>query len=191
LPSVLRNDPKGKYVDDAYPFIWKDLHKKNYMSMYLDDWPHVSAFSYRMKGFMNNTPHYYYKHYQLRLWEKIGGIYLRNKARDDDFCIGSKRRHTILLDLMLDFKREYKTIANNIILMHYVENSHDTNERFNWVDSDLYKFLKTGYDERLFEDTAIFLFPDHGLRFVDKLTSNNRYLEERLPFFAVYAFFPK
>lgn len=47
LPSVLRNDPKARYVDEAYPFIWKDLHKKNYVSMHLDDWPHIGAFSYR------------------------------------------------------------------------------------------------------------------------------------------------
>ena len=25
LPSVLRNDPKGRYVDEAYPFIWKGI----------------------------------------------------------------------------------------------------------------------------------------------------------------------
>ncbi|RNA39485.1 DUF229 domain containing [Brachionus plicatilis] len=28
LPSGLKNDPNGKYVDEIYPFIWKDLHKK-------------------------------------------------------------------------------------------------------------------------------------------------------------------
>lgn len=29
LPSGLKNDPNGKYVDEVYPFIWKDLHKKS------------------------------------------------------------------------------------------------------------------------------------------------------------------
>lgn len=28
LPSTLKSDPNGQYVDQAYPFIWKDLHKK-------------------------------------------------------------------------------------------------------------------------------------------------------------------
>ncbi len=187
LPNVLRNNPEGKYVDEAYPFIWKELHKKkNYVSMYLDDWPHVSAFSYRMKGFLNHKPHYYYKHYQLALWQRIGNNYLKYKARNDDFCIGSKRRHTILLDLIKEFKSEYKNKMNNIVFMHYVENSHDTNERFNWVDNDLYSFLNNGYNEGLFDNTAIFLYSDHGARFSDKRSSNNGYLEERLPFFAVY-----
>lgn len=29
LPSVLKNDPKARYVDEAYPFIWKELHEKS------------------------------------------------------------------------------------------------------------------------------------------------------------------
>jgi len=70
--------------------------------------------------------------------------------------------------------------------MHYVENSHDTNEKFNWVDNDLYTFLSKGYYEGLFDNTAIFLYSDHGLRFSDKRSLNTRYLEERLPFFSIY-----
>lgn len=27
LPSTLKSDPNGQYVDQAYPFIWNDLHK--------------------------------------------------------------------------------------------------------------------------------------------------------------------
>ena len=70
--------------------------------------------------------------------------------------------------------------------MHYVENSHDTNERFNWIDNDLFNFLNNGNQKKLFNNTAIFLFADHGVRFTDKRTSNNRYLEERMPFFSIY-----
>ena len=30
LPSVIKQDPNGKYVDEVYPFIWKDLHQKGF-----------------------------------------------------------------------------------------------------------------------------------------------------------------
>lgn len=184
LPSVLKSDPKGRYVDEAYPFIWKDL--LNYVSLHLDDWPQVSAFTYRMRGFLNHTATHYLKHYQLRLWDRVSPFYFTKNNTEDDFCMGSKKRHKILLDLLLDFKRIYKNISNNLAIMHYVENSHDTNERFNWVDNDLFDFLSTGFTDGLFNDTAIFLFSDHGARFNDKRSSSNRYIEERLPFFAVY-----
>ena len=80
----------------------------------------------------------------------------------------------------------YKEEANTITFMHYVENSHNTNGRFNWVDDDLYTFLKNGHKNNIFNNTAIFLFSDHGSRFTDKKTSKNRYLEERMPFFSIY-----
>jgi hypothetical protein len=66
LPSVLKNDPKARYVDEAYPFIWKDLHKTGYTSLFMDDWPHLGAFTYRLKGFKNHTTKHYLKHYQIR-----------------------------------------------------------------------------------------------------------------------------
>ncbi len=185
LPSVLKNDPNGKLVDEAYPFIWKDLHAKNYMTMHLDDWPHIGAFTFRMKGFLNYTTKHYFKHYQLRLWDRVSKYYFSKHARLDDFCIGSKKRHQVLMDLILDFKKMYKQKANNLILMHYVENSHDSNTRLNWIDNELYDLLEKGNTQNLFNDTAIFLFSDHGARFNDK-RSDNRYLEERLPFFSVY-----
>jgi hypothetical protein len=184
LPNVLKNNGKAQYVDEAYPFIWKELHKKGYISMHLEDWPHVGAFNYRMKGFSNQTCHHYYKHYQMRL-EAFKNEKKFNK-KNDDFCIGAKKRHKVLIDLMTQFKIEYNKIANNLIIMHYVENSHNTNERFNWVDDDLYSFLNNGYNEGLFDNTAIFLYSDHGARFANKRSSKDRYLEERLPFFAIY-----
>ncbi len=156
------------------------------MSMYLDDWPHISAFSYRMKGFLNHTCHHYYKHYQLRLWELVSKRYLSRKSKYDDFCIGAKKRHKALLDLLFKFKHEYNLFSNNFAIMHYVENSHDTNKRFNWVDNDLHAFLKDGFSEGIFNNTAIFLYSDHGTRFADKRESADRYLEERLPFFSIY-----
>jgi len=194
LPNVLKINPKAKYVDEAYPFIWKELHKnQGYMSIYLDDWPQMSAFSYRMKGFLNHTCHHYFRHYQLKLWDYFHddnderNIQIKNGI-NNDYCIGARKRHKVLIDLLLDFKKEYNKQTNNIAIMHYVENSHDTNERFNWIDNDLFYFFNNNQD--LFENTAIFLYSDHGLRFNDKRESsnnnNNRYLEERLPFFSIY-----
>ncbi len=153
--------------------------------MHLEDWPHVGAFNYRMKGFSNQTCHHYYKHYQMALWDKIKKK-ISGFRSFDDLCIGARKRHAIQLDLMLKFKREYNGLFNSIAIMHYVENSHDRIERLDWVDNDLYKFLSTGFNEGLFNNTAIFLFSDHGSRFTDKRLAKNRYLEERLPFISVY-----
>ena len=194
---MLKNNPKAKYVDEVYPFIWKELHQHGYMSMHLEDWPHVGAFNYRMKGFSNQTCHHYFKHYHYRFLEMLSSYDLpkltksekykiKKSKRSEDLCIGGRKRHQVQMDLLLNFKREYINLTNTITFMHYVENSHDSNERFNWVDNDLFTFLSTGFNEGLFNNTAIFLYSDHGTRFSDKRENNNRYLEERLPFFSVY-----
>ena len=66
--------------------------------------------------------------------------------------------------IILEFKREYKQLTNDLAIMHFVENSHDRIEKLNWIDRELYTFLSTGYAEGLFSNTAIFLYSDHGSR---------------------------
>ena len=127
------------------------------MSLHLEDWPHIGAFNYRMKGFSNQTCHHYFKHYQRRLLEMTSLLKL-HKSRLNDYCMGAKKRHKILLDLMLQFKREYNNLASNLAIMHYVENSHDSNERFNWVDNDLYTLINKVQETSL-DFTLILEFP--------------------------------
>lgn len=103
----------------------------------------------------------------------------------DDFCIGAKKRHKVILDLLNDFKRIYQNKKANIAIMHYVENSHNSNKKFNWLDDELFEFLSTGHANNLFTNTAIFLYSDHGTRFNEK-PSESRYIEERMPFVSLY-----
>ena len=103
LPNVLKNNPNARYVDEAYPFIWKELHKKGYISIHLEDWPQASAFNYRMKGFSNQTCHHFYKHFQLKL--EAFKIEKKVNRKNDDFCIGAKKRHKVLIDLITQFKK--------------------------------------------------------------------------------------
>ncbi|RNA24624.1 hypothetical protein BpHYR1_052289 [Brachionus plicatilis] len=132
-----------------------------------------------MRGFKDHATKHYPKHYQLRLKQKVW------KARKNDYCNGDTKRHKILVDLLLDFKRLYHKKQSNIALMHYVENSHDSNDHLHWLDDDILYFLNAGINENLFDSTILFLYSDHGSRF-NKKRSSQRYLEERLPFFSVY-----
>jgi hypothetical protein len=86
----------------------------------------------------------------------------------------------------MDFKKMYNNRVNNIAFMHYVENSHDGHTHLNDIDNDILDFLKNGHTTGLFDNTAIFLFSDHGSRFSDKKRAPTGYLEERLPFVSLY-----
>ncbi|RNA21849.1 DUF229 domain containing [Brachionus plicatilis] len=134
LPSALKNDPNGKYVDEAYPFIWKELHQKNFTSIYLDDWPHLGAFTYRMRGFKNHAPKHYPKHYQLYMMQRN-----RRLKKANDFCNGDTKRHKIMMNLLTSFKQLYWNRQSNLAIMHYVENSHDSNGHLHWLDDDIFE----------------------------------------------------
>ena len=70
--------------------------------------------------------------------------------------------------------------------MHYIENSHDGNERASHLDMDLVEFLRSNFQRGQFKNTAVFLYSDHGSRFSEERLSPQGDLEERMPFFSVY-----
>ncbi len=54
LPNVLKGTSNASYVDEVYPFVWRDFERElNYATLYNEDWPHVGVFQYRMIGFKN------------------------------------------------------------------------------------------------------------------------------------------
>ena len=142
----------------------------------------MSCFTYRLRGFSNQTADHYMRAYQLNLWKRVSGAYFANQ---DDFCIGSTKRHKKALGLIEEFFGAYSA-SKRIAIMHYIENSHDGNERASHLDLDLHEFLKTNFQSGTFDNTAIFLFSDHGSRFSEERLSPQGDLEERMPFFSVY-----
>jgi hypothetical protein len=148
MPSTLKSDPNGQYVDQVYEFIWHKLHKKGYVSFHQEDWPHVTTFHYRMRGLSNRTSHHYMRTYQMALWKRLN-------LKLGDFCIGSIKRHKKALSLLSEFIDMYQNRAKNwISIMHFIENTHDGNERAHFIDDDLTDFLEEGFNKGRFNNTA-------------------------------------
>ena len=60
LPNTIRATPNVNYVDEAYPFIWRNFSEYlNYSTLFLEDWPWFGTFQYRMVG-MKKPPTDYY-----------------------------------------------------------------------------------------------------------------------------------
>ena len=175
-------------TDHAYPFIWKELHANSYVSFHMEDWPQVSAFTYRLRGFSNMSAHHYMRAYQLSQWARVSQAYFAGK---DDFCLGPIKRHKKALRLISDFLHTYGDNAssgrNYIAINHYIENSHDGNGRANFLDDDLLSFFEQLFAAGSLANTAVMLYSDHGSRFSKERAINPQaYYEERMPFFAVF-----
>ena len=132
----------------------------------------------------NRTAHHYMRAYQMAVWERVRKNFLANK---DDLCMGSVKRHKRALNLINEFIDMYQNKSKNwISIMHYIENTHDGNERAHMLDDDLSEFLEENFKNGRFNNTAIFLFSDHGTRFSKERLTPQGGLEERMPFFSIY-----
>ncbi|RNA31249.1 DUF229 domain containing [Brachionus plicatilis] len=178
LPSASKYDPNGSYVDEVFPFLWKDLHKKGFASFHYEDIPYMSTFTFRHRGFLNNHAHHYMKAFTLAVQE--------SKLSKDDLCIGNTKRSKKALDLVTEFIEMYKDKSNFIAFMHNDENSHGNNLMVNQLDDDLERFLKQNFKNSNLDNTALFLFSDHGVRYGNDRMTHQGDLEERLPMFSIY-----
>ena len=142
-----------------------NLKKKftlGYVTFHQEDWPQVTTFTYRMRGMSNRTAHHYMRAYQMGLWNRVSSSYY---ARNDDLCVGAVKRHRRSLNLVNEFIDMYRQRALNFLaIMHYIENTHDGNERAH----------------------HILLFSDHGTRFAAERLTPHGHIEERSPFFAIH-----
>lgn len=152
------------------------------MSFHMEDWPQVSAFTYRLRGMSNRTAYHYMRAYQLGLWRRVSQAYFGGK---DDLCVGAQKRHHRALGLLEEFFNMYSSKLPFIAIMHYIENSHDGNARANQIDVDLRKFLERLHPRLDASNTVLFLYSDHGARFAAERLTAQGDLEEKLPFFAI------
>lgn len=59
LPLTRKRFPEAKFVDEAYPFIWKNFSDAGYMTVYGEDAAAIGTFTYRLKGFRNQPADIY------------------------------------------------------------------------------------------------------------------------------------
>ena len=102
----------------------------------------------------NDTTTHYMRAYQLKLSERM----LTSAC-------ATIKRHKKNVKIVDDFLEQYQDVANWFAFSHLKENSHSNNQKLHLYDDDLYEFLKKNYNNGNFENTAVFLYSDHGSRF--------------------------
>ena len=60
LPNTIRNTEDFSYVDEVYPFIWRNYSEYlNYSTLFLEEWPWIGTFQYRMVGMKKPPTNHY------------------------------------------------------------------------------------------------------------------------------------
>ncbi|XP_065067083.1 uncharacterized protein LOC135692729 [Rhopilema esculentum] len=173
LPSALKNLRNAVTVD-KWPFIFADFHDKNYTTFYSEDDILFSAFNYRLIGFKRAPA----DHYARVFW-------LSTAAANDDWqCVGDSPVHKVNLAYTESFFDAYpKKPKFSVTVMSAI--SHNNLNNIQFVDEDLFNFIKSMKVKGHLKDTFLFIVGDHGLRASSFRASFAGWLEERLPFFAL------
>ena len=197
LPSTLKNDPKGKFVDEVYPFIFNDLHQNGtsrgresifkiyfyvylgYATFYNEDWPHLGTFQYERRGIIKIQFHIsflivFIKGAKKELTTHYTRAFQLHLWKLIEFEYYNGRDDLCIGDKKrhqynLEILNEFMNAYKvpKFMAWHYAENSHDGNQRLWLADEELYQFLKNNYEFGKFNNTAIILYSDHGDRFND------------------------
>ena len=170
LPESRRGFANAKPVD-VYPFIFKDLHRHGYITMYSEDMPKFGTFQFRLKGWDEIPTKFYLRPF----WHAVAPQY----KHDSDSC-----PHELAFEYIKRYLHQYKDFKKYGFL-NFADLTHDDLNKLSMADDDtidFYQFLeKHGY----LNNAAVFLFGDHGIRGAGFRGTMQGKLEERLPFLSI------
>uniref|UniRef100_A0A0K0DVL8 Sulfatase N-terminal domain-containing protein n=2 Tax=Strongyloides stercoralis TaxID=6248 RepID=A0A0K0DVL8_STRER len=162
---------------DSLPLIWNDFSKKNYTTLYAEDYTDYNLFTYLAKGFKNQPTTYYFR----PLWLSIYKSWLIH--RSTYLCYGNNKMHNIQLGYLEKFIQFFPQLTPLFSLTWFTEIGHDYINQIEIADEDFENFLKRNKEK--LENSFLFILGDHGHRFDDIRKTSIGRMEERLPFFSL------
>ena len=129
-----------------------------------------------MLGFRNQPVDHYMRTFYLAAESQ----YKLNQPH----CLGSVPRHSIMMQTIRDFLDAYSNQLKFSFVFHS-EYTHGANNKLQWADDDLLRFLEYIDDRVHLNNSLLVLMSDHGARFQNvRVTEQGKY-EERMPFLAI------
>ncbi|GMT10823.1 hypothetical protein PFISCL1PPCAC_2120, partial [Pristionchus fissidentatus] len=94
LPLTRKRFTNASFVDDVYPFIWKNFSDAGYVTLFAEDQAHLGFANHRLKGFRDiPTDHYSRPYFQHE--ERFHSMNVQ--------CVGSDAQHKVILSI--DFSK--------------------------------------------------------------------------------------
>ena len=165
---------------DEYPFVWKKLREKNYVTGYMEDGPDWGGtFHYRLNGFKEWPLDHESRSFQVELDKQF------NEKKLMKYCLGSETKLDVMQNWLKEFYHSYPKHVLKFLFGFHSEYSHDFHSFISTADEPSVKWLKSLEDEGILNKTILFFMSDHGHRFDYVRKTLQGKLEERLPFYSV------
>lgn len=194
LPNL---DPKYEFTD-SYPFIWKDFSKKNYVTLYSEDFPEISIFDNNMKGFKDPPADHYLRTYAIAK-QRIQPVqtniemfkvlmFLENKniklGKYSPLCYKDRPKHVLHIDHYKKFIFTYNKYLK-FAFSWLTEISHDFMNFVELVDDDTFQFFKVLHEKGHLNNSVLVFMSDHGPRNDEIRNTATGRIEERMPLLSI------
>lgn len=155
LPLTRKRYKDANYVDDVYPFVWKNFSDAGYITFYGEDAARIGTFTYRLKGFRSQPT----DHYTRTFFQKAEQFFPSMK------CFGSVPMHIEWFAYVRDFMQQYRKLAPRFLLAFHSLLSHDDINLVQVADDDTVAHLKQLYESGELNNSLVIVMADHGHRF--------------------------
>ncbi|CDW56410.1 DUF229 domain containing protein [Trichuris trichiura] len=134
LPETRSQKRNASFVD-VYPFIWNELKKMGYVTLYAEDKPKVGTFQYRLKGFKKQpTDHY------------LRSMYVRRENDSSDSklkdCFGDEHALHVQFSYVEKFFTSYSRDRLKFAFQFFVQYNHNDNNYVRMADRMTVDHLK-------------------------------------------------
>ncbi|KAF5285582.1 hypothetical protein FQR65_LT13122 [Abscondita terminalis] len=171
----------GRDSFDNCSMLWYDYRRLGYVTAYVEDDADINTFNYNKKGFKNPPVDYYFRPYMIAVQK-----FLQTTTIDGmTYCTGPETSGERVIYLVKTFA---KTLAKYLYFGIFWMNSFSHNDlnSASRMDAKVYELLDDLVSSQVLNNTIVFFFSDHGLRFGTFRYTTSGWLEERLPFFYIH-----
>lgn len=166
---------------DACPFVWTTYRKNGYVTAYAEDVQYMSTFNYLKVGFKDPPTDNY-----LRPTMLAAEKHLKSKRFYGlKFCMGFQSAAQYVYNYIFQTRNAYK--GHPIFGLFWTNSfSHNAYDGPSAMDEKILDYLQLFNSTGVLNDSIIFFFSDHGMRYGSLRSSPTGHLEERLPFFFLW-----
>uniref|UniRef100_A0A1I7VZ31 DUF229 domain-containing protein n=1 Tax=Loa loa TaxID=7209 RepID=A0A1I7VZ31_LOALO len=175
LPLTRKRFAEASYVDEVYPFIWKNFSEAGYITLYAEDSAKLGKFTYRLKGFKHQPTDHYVRTFFQRAEDMFSNLQ----------CLGSVPMHKEWFRYTDEFMERYGYNTSKFLLAFHSVLSHDDVNLVEVADEDTMLNLKKLKESGALDNALVIVMADHGHRFAKFRATHQGQLEERLPFFSL------
>ncbi|XP_026317912.1 uncharacterized protein LOC113228760 isoform X2 [Hyposmocoma kahamanoa] len=164
----------GKNFMDHTNFIFHRVKQDGYRTAYFEDQPSIGTFQYRFNGFAKQPADHYLRDFYLEV-DKM-------RKHSNKYCVGDTPQYKLMMNITEQF---FKMDAKKFCFTFIADITHDDFNQITSADKEFVSFLRQFKEDGRLQNTLLFVFGDHGPRYLNVRATYQGKLEERLPLMGI------